>query len=157
MWSSTLMFNVALWWVKLKVAQLGLTLGDPMDYTIHGILQARILEQESFPFSRGSSQPSDQTKVSIISGKFFTSWTTRESGKKVCQGYILSSCLFNLYAEYIMWNAGLDEAQTGIKITGRNINNFWYADDTTLTAESEEPLDERGEWKSWLKTQHSEN
>ena len=118
------MFNVALWRVKLKVAQLGLTLGDPMDYTIHGNLQARILEQESFPFSRGSSQPRDQTKVSSISGKFFTSWTTRESGKRVRQGYILSSCLFSLYAEYIMWNAGLDEAQTGIKITGRNINNF---------------------------------
>ena len=47
-------------------------------------------------------------------------------------------CLFNLYAEYIMWNAGLDEAQTGIKIAGKNINNLRYADDTTLTAESEE-------------------
>ena len=56
------------------------------------------------------------------------------------QGCILSSCLFNLYAEYIMRNTGLDEAQTGIKIAGRNINNFRYADDTTLTAESEEEL-----------------
>ena len=61
-------------------------------------------------------------------------------GKEVCQGYILSPCLFNLYAEYIMRNAGLDEAQAGIKISGRNINNLRYADDTTLTAASEEEL-----------------
>ena len=54
--------------------------------------------------------------------------------------HILSPCLFNLYAEYIMWNAGLDEAQAGIKITGININNLRYADDTTLMAESEEEL-----------------
>ena len=60
-------------------------------------------------------------------------------GKGVCQGCILSPCLFNLYAEYIMRNAGLDEAQAGIKITGRNINNLRYADDT-LMAESEEEL-----------------
>ena len=56
--------------------------------------------------------------------------------KGVCQGCILSPCLFNLYAEYIMRNAGLDEAQTGIKIAGRSINNLRYADDTTLMAES---------------------
>ena len=61
-------------------------------------------------------------------------------GKGVCQGCILSPCLFNLYAEYIMQNAGLDEAQAGIKIAGRNINNLRYADDTTLMAESEEEL-----------------
>ena len=61
-------------------------------------------------------------------------------GKEVHQGYILSHCLFNLYAEYIMLNAGLDEAQAGIKIAGRNINNLKYADDTTLMAESEEEL-----------------
>ena len=59
-------------------------------------------------------------------------------GKGVHQGYILSPCLFNLYAEYIMRNAGLDEAQAGIKISGRNINNLRYADDTTLMTESEE-------------------
>ena len=74
----------------------------------------------------------------------------------------MSPCLFNFYAEYIMRNAGLDEAQAGIKIAGRNINNLRYTDDTTLMAENEEelkPLDEseRGEWKSWLKAQHSEN
>ena len=61
-------------------------------------------------------------------------------GKGVCQGCILLSCLFNLYAEYITRNAGLEEAQAGIKIAGRNINNLRYADDTTLMAESEEQL-----------------
>ena len=59
-------------------------------------------------------------------------------GKGVCQGCILSPCLLNLYAEYIMRNARLDEAQSGTKITGRNINNLRYADDTTLMADSEE-------------------
>ena len=59
-------------------------------------------------------------------------------GKGVLQGYILSPCLFNLYAEYIMRNTGLEETQTGIKIAGRNINNLRYADDTTLMAESKE-------------------
>ena len=61
-------------------------------------------------------------------------------GKGVCQGCILSSCLFNFYAEYTMWKAGLDEAQAGIKISRRNINNLRYAEDTTLVAESEEEL-----------------
>ena len=61
-------------------------------------------------------------------------------GKGVCQGCILSSCLFNFYAESIMRNAGLEEAQAGIKMAGRNINNLRYADDTTLMAESEEEL-----------------
>ena len=64
-------------------------------------------------------------------------------GKGVHQGYTLSTCLFNFYAEYIMRNSGLDEAQAGIKIARRNINKLRYADDTTLMAESEkEPLDE---------------
>ena len=61
-------------------------------------------------------------------------------GKGVCQGCILSPCLFNFYAEYIMRNSGLEEAQAGIQIAGRNINNLRYADDTTLMAESEEEL-----------------
>ena len=62
--------------------------------------------------------------------------TGPNNGKGVRQGCILSSCLFNLYAEYIMQNAGLEEAQAGIKISGRNINNLRHADDTTLLAES---------------------
>ena len=85
-------------------------------------------------------------------------------GKGVCQGCILSPCLFNLYAEYIMGNAGLDEAQAGIKIAGRSINNLRYADDTILIAESKEKLKsllmkvkEESEKKNWLKTQHSKN
>ena len=75
-------------------------------------------------------------------------------GKGVCQSCTLSPCLFNLHAEYIMRNAGLDETQSGIKIPGRNINNLRYAEDSTFTPErTKEPLDEseRGEWKSWLK------
>ena len=74
-------------------------------------------------------------------------------GKGVCQGCILSPCLFNLYAEYIMWNAKLDKSQAGIKVPGRNINNLRYADGTTLMAESEEELKSplmsvRVKWKS---------
>ena len=85
-------------------------------------------------------------------------------GKGVRQGkaigYILSPYLFNFYAEYIMRNTGLDEAQAGIKIGGRNINNLRYTDDATLMAESEEQLKSllmkvKEELKSWLKTQHS--
>ena len=84
-------------------------------------------------------------------------------GKGVRQGCILSPCLFNFYAEYNMRNARLDEAQAGIKIARRSINNLRCADDTTLKAESEEELKsllekvkEESE-KCWLKTQHSEN
>ena len=66
--------------------------------------------------------------------------TTDQIGKGVCQGYILSPCLFNFYAEYIMRNSVLEETQAGIKIARRNINNLRYADDTTLMAESEEEL-----------------
>ena len=61
-------------------------------------------------------------------------------GKGVCQDYVLSPCLFNLYAEYIMQNTGMDEAQAGIKTVGGHINNHRYADDTTLMAESEEGI-----------------
>ena len=81
-------------------------------------------------------------------------------GKGVCQGCILSPWLFNLYAEYIRWNAGQDEAQAGIKIAGRNTNNLRYTDNTTLNGRKQrgtkEPLDEseRGKWKSWLKIQY---
>ena len=100
-------------------------------------------------------------EVTVRTGHGTTDWF--QIGKGVCQGCILSPCLFNLQTEYIMRNAGLEEAQAGIKIAGRNINNLRYADDTTLMAESEEKLksllmkSERGEWKSWLKAQHSEN
>ena len=146
-----------------KLLQLCPTLCDPMDcslpgFSIHGIFQARTLEWVTISFSRRSSQPRDCTRVSLIVGRHFTVWATREIlthqgslshhgttdwfqiGKGVHQGCILSPCLFNLYAEYIIRNAGLDEAQAEIKTAGRNINNLRYADDTTLMAESEEEL-----------------
>ena len=83
-------------------------------------------------------------------------------GKGVLQGYILSPCFFNLYAEYIMRKVGRDEAQAGTKIAGRNINNLRYADDTIIMAESEEELKSllmkvKEKSEKVLKTQHSEN
>ena len=100
-------------------------------------------------------------EATVRTGHGTTGWF--QTGKGVRQGCILSSRLFNLYAEYIMRNAGLDEAQAGIKIAGRNINNLRYADDTILMAGSEKELKnllmkvkvESG--KSWLETQYSEN
>ena len=77
-------------------------------------------------------------EATVRTGHGATDWF--QIGKGVCQGCILSPCLFNLYAEYIMRNAGLDEAQAGIKIAERNTNNLRYADDTTIMAESEEEL-----------------
>ena len=76
--------------------------------------------------------------ATVRTGHGITDWF--QTGKGVCQGCILSSCLFNLYAEHIRQNAGLDESQAVIRIAGRNINNLRYADDTTLMAESEEEL-----------------
>ena len=77
-------------------------------------------------------------EAAVRTGHGTTDWF--QIGKGVCQGSILSPCLFNFYAEYIMRNSGLEEAQAGIKIAERNINNFRYADDTTLMSESEEEL-----------------
>ena len=100
-------------------------------------------------------------KPSIIgTGHGTTNWFQIGKGRR--QGSTLLPCLFNLYAEYIMRNAGLEEAQAGIKLAGRNINNLRYADDTILMAESEEELKSllmkvKEESESWLKAQHSEN
>ena len=99
-------------------------------------------------------------KATLRTGHGTTDWFQMGN---IRQGCILSPCLFNLYTEYTMRNTGLEEAQAGIKIAGRNINNLRYADDTTVMAESEEELksflmkikEESG--KSWLKAQHSEN
>ena len=77
-------------------------------------------------------------EATVRTGHGITDWL--KLGKGVHQGCVLSPCLFNLYAEYIMWNAGLDEAQAGIKIAGRNINNLRYVDDTTLMTKSKEEL-----------------
>ena len=100
-------------------------------------------------------------EATVRTGHGTTDWF--QIGKGEGQGCILSPCLFNLYAEYIIRNAGLEEAQAGIKIAGRNINNLRDADDTTLMAESEEEpksflmkVTVESE-KSWLKAQHSEN
>ena len=97
-------------------------------------------------------------EATVRIGHGTTDWF--QIGKGVCQGCILSPCLFNLYVEYIMWNARLDVAQAGIKNAG--INNLKYADDTTLMAENKEELKSllikvKEEWKSWLKIQHSKN
>ena len=99
-------------------------------------------------------------EATVRPGHGTTDWD--QIGKGVCQGCILSPCLFNLYAEYIMRNAGLDEAQAGIKIARRNINNLRYADDTILMAESEEELKSllmkvKEESEKVCKAQHSEN
>ena len=92
---------------------------------------------------------------------YMEQWTGSKLGKGY-QGCILSPWLFTLYAEYIMWNAGLDEAQAGIKVSGRNINDLRDADDTTLMAESKQELKSlvmkvKEESEKWLKTQHSKN
>ena len=97
----------------------------------------------------------------VKTGHGTTDWFQIRKG--VHQGCILSSCLFNVYAEYIMRNAGLEEAQAGIKIAERNINNLRYADDNTLMAGREEELMsllikvKEGSENSWLKTQYLEN
>ena len=74
--TTTIFVKKNMW--KVKVVQSYPTLYDPMDYTVHGILQARILEWVAFPFSRGSSQPRNQNQISHTAGRFFTSWTTKE-------------------------------------------------------------------------------
>ena len=83
-------------------------------------------------------KPKCRSGTTVRTGHGTTDWF--QIGKGARQGCILSPCLFNLYAEYIRRNAGLEETQAGIKIAGRNINNLRYADDTTLMAESEEEL-----------------
>ena len=92
----------------------------------------------------------------VRTGPGTTDWFQIRKG--VCQGCILLPCLFNLYAEYIKQNARLDEAEAGINTAGRNINNFRYADDTTLMAESEELksllMKVKEESECWLKAQH---
>ena len=123
---------------------------NPPGSPVHGILQARTLEWIAISFSNApiyipSNRPSDLPLEKPIcrSGSNKTVHGTTDwfpIGKGVRQGCLLSPCLFNLCAEYIMRNAGLEEAQAGIKIARRNINNLRYAEDTALMAESEEKL-----------------
>ena len=99
-------------------------------------------------------------EATVRTGHGTTDWF--QTGKAVHQGCILLPCLFNLYAVYIMRNAGLEEAQAGINIARRNINNLRYADDTTLMAESTEELKSllmkgNNRMKTWFKTQQSNN
>ena len=143
--------------VCAKMLQLCPTLCNPMDCSlpgssVHGIFQARILEwvaiSKLWKCLEEMGIPYHITCLlrKLYAGQEATVRTRHETvdwfkiGKVVHQSCILSPCLFNFYAEYIMQNAGLDEAQAVIKIAGRNINNLRYADDTTLMAECEEEL-----------------
>ena len=125
----------------MRVLSLGQE--DPLEKGMATPVQYSCLEN---PTDRGAWQvygvaELDTTagqEATVRTGHGTTDWV--QIGKGVCQGCILSPCLFNLHAEYIMRNTGLEEAQAGIKITGRNTNNFKYADDTTFMAESEEEL-----------------
>ena len=114
-----------------------------------------------------NSRPHDQPPEKLICRSRSNSWNQAWTDRPVpnWERLYMSPNLFNFYAEYIKWNAGLDEAQAGIKIARRNINinNLRYADDTTLMAESEEELNsllvqvKEGRGKSWLKAQHSKD
>ena len=114
---------------------------------VHGILKARVLEWMAIPFSRDLPDPRIESRSPAFQADSLPFEPPGKVGiiilsevmTNICY-YYMSSCLFNLYAEYIMRNTGLEEAQTGIKIAGRNINNLRYADDTTLMAESEAEL-----------------
>ena len=157
-----------------------------MNFQMFKLVLEKAEEPEiKLPTSTGSSKKQESSRETSISalltmpkpltvwiamncGKFWKRWTGHATidwfqiGKGVHQGCILPPCLFNLYAKFIKRNVGLEEAQGGIKIARKNINNLRYADDTIFGRKwrrTKEPLDEseREEWKSWLKTQHSEN
>ena len=123
----------------------------------HNKLENSERDRNTRPSDLPLEKPVCRSEATVRTGHGTTDWF--QIGKGVRQGSILSPCLFNLYAAYIMRNAGLEEAEAGIKIARRNINNLRYADDTTLMAECEEEL------KSLLikvkeeteKAQHSEN
>ena len=110
-------------WKKVKVVQSCPTLCNPMDYTVHGILQARILEWVAFPVSRGSSQPRNWTQISHTAGRFFTSWATREaqrcseSNYKSTQSALTGTCKVlceTRMDEWILWNSLKPNWQTNI-------------------------------------------
>ena len=134
-------------WIKKKKQEISrkisisasLTMLKPLAVWIttnYGKILKRWEYQATLTISWENLFACQETKLETWHGKI--NWF--QIGKGVCQGCILSPCLFNLYAEYIMKNAGLDEAQAGIKIARRNINNLRYADDTTTMAEREEEL-----------------
>ena len=122
------------WEVKVKVAQSCPALCDPMDSTVHGILQARILDWVAFPFTRGSSQPRDQTQVSRIAGRFFTSWATREAQtfeKKITKLWFCYLKITWLCTQKTLrnWQAVILESLTGISriFAVREILNFYLS------------------------------
>ena len=141
-----------------EAAQSCLTRIDPMDCSlpgssIHGIFQARLLEWGAIAFSTWMLSSVAQSCLTLCGPMNHSTpgLPVHHQLLEFTQTHVHRPCLFNFYAEYIMRNAGLNEAQTGIKIAGRNINNLRYADDTTLMAEREEELkslfddSERGE------------
>ena len=128
--------------------------------THSSILAWRIPQRSLVGYSPWDRKELDTTEHTARTGHRTTDWF--QIGKGVRQGCILTPCLFNLYAEYSMRNAGLEEAQAGIKIARRNINNVIYADDTTLMAESEKELKSllmkvKEESEKVGQAQHSEN
>ena len=108
------------------------------DCVDHNKLWKILKEMSTRPPDLPLEKPKCRLEATVRTGHETTDWF--QIGKGVCYGCILSPCLFNLYAEYIMRNSGLEETQAGIKIAGRNINNLRYADDTTLMAETEEEV-----------------
>ena len=122
---------------KTSISAL-LTMPKPL--TVWITIKWKILKEMGIPYQLTCLLRNlyEGQEATVRTGHGTTDWF--QIGKGVRQGYILLPCLFNFHAEYIMRNAGLEEAQAGIKTAGRNINNFRYADDTTLTAESEEEL-----------------
>ena len=137
-WVAISFFNAWKWKVKVK------SLSCVQLFTTHGLQPTRLLCPWDFP---GKSTGVGCHCLLHVAGQETTKIRTTHGtkdwfkiGKEVCQNCILLPYLFNLYGEYTMWNSMLNEAQAGIKIAGRNINNFRYADNTTLVAESKEEL-----------------
>ena len=142
------------WTMNFQMFKLVLEKAEEPQIKLPIIKRAREFQKKKTSISALLTMPKPLTVwITINCGKFWKRWEYQTTwpaghgttdwfqiGKGVCQGCILSPCLFNLYAEYIMRNTGLEEAQAGIKIAGRNINNLRYADDTTLMSESEEEL-----------------
>ena len=122
--------------LKKNICSALLTMPKPLTMWI--TINWKILKEMGIPDHLTLRNLYTDQEATIITEHGTTDWF--QIGKGVCQGCTLSPCLFNLYAEYIMRNARLEEAQAGIKITGRNINNLKYSDETTLMAEREEGL-----------------
>ena len=110
-----------LWKIKVKVFQSCPTLRDPMDYTVPGILQTRILDWLPFPFSRGSSQSRDQTQISRIACGFFTSWATREALTRVCGGEIWSCYKKGICLIHARWINSRDQLYSTVLIGSNTV------------------------------------